>query len=165
MQKVFTYGYTATLTLTQPWASMIEAVALGLPGKRIETRSWQTSYRGPLAIHAGKGLAGMQKGVWEDLCQSTPFREMLLEMGYVNAAGQVNTDALPRGAIVAVVDLVDILPVEQVPPTEPERSFGNYAPGRYAWLLENVRRVEPPVQAKGKQGLWYIGGIRWIRCN
>jgi hypothetical protein len=143
-----------TLTLTQPWASMIEAVALGLPGKRIETRSWSTPYRGPLAIHAAKGLAGMQKGVWEDLCQGIPFREILLEMGYVNGEGQVNPDAIPRGAIVAVADLVDVVPVEQVKPGELERSFGNYTPGRYAWLLENTRRVDPPVQAKGKQGLW-----------
>src|SRR5690348_17556570 len=39
------------LTLTQPWASL---VAIG--AKRIETRSWSTSYRGPLAIHAAKGF-------------------------------------------------------------------------------------------------------------
>lgn len=39
------------LTLSQPYASL---VALG--AKRIETRSWRTSYRGPLAIHAAKGL-------------------------------------------------------------------------------------------------------------
>lgn len=37
------------LSLTQPWASL---VAVG--AKRIETRSWRTSYRGPLAIHAAK---------------------------------------------------------------------------------------------------------------
>ena len=37
------------LTLHQPWATL---VAVG--EKRIETRSWSTDYRGPLAIHAGK---------------------------------------------------------------------------------------------------------------
>ncbi len=36
------------LSLWQPWASLI---ALGV--KTIETRSWATNYRGPLAIHAG----------------------------------------------------------------------------------------------------------------
>jgi activating signal cointegrator 1 len=35
------------LTLWQPWASL---VALGV--KTIETRSWSTKYRGPIAIHA-----------------------------------------------------------------------------------------------------------------
>ncbi len=38
------------LTLTQPWASL---VAVG--AKRIETRSWETNYRGTIAIHAAKG--------------------------------------------------------------------------------------------------------------
>jgi len=36
------------LTLHQPWASLI---AIGV--KTMETRSWSTSYRGPLTIHAG----------------------------------------------------------------------------------------------------------------
>ena len=39
------------LPVTQPYATL---VALG--AKHIETRSWSTRYRGPLAIHAGKGL-------------------------------------------------------------------------------------------------------------
>ncbi len=37
------------LTIRQPWASLIAAGV-----KTIETRSWSTRYRGPLAIHAGK---------------------------------------------------------------------------------------------------------------
>ena len=38
------------LTLTQPWASLVERQA-----KRVETRSFYVSYRGPLVIHAAKG--------------------------------------------------------------------------------------------------------------
>lgn len=36
------------LTIRQPWATLI---AYGV--KTIETRSWHTNYRGPVAIHAG----------------------------------------------------------------------------------------------------------------
>lgn len=39
------------ITIRQPWASLI---ALG--EKKIETRSWQTKYRGPILIHAGKSV-------------------------------------------------------------------------------------------------------------
>ena len=39
------------LTLTQPWASLVACGA-----KTIETRSWRTPYRGPVAIHAAKGF-------------------------------------------------------------------------------------------------------------
>lgn len=40
-----------TLTLKQPWASLI---ANGY--KKYEFRTWKTNYRGPILIHAGKGI-------------------------------------------------------------------------------------------------------------
>jgi hypothetical protein len=55
------------LSLTQPWATL---AAIG--AKKIETRSWSTAYRGPLAIHAAKGLAGMTHEHMLDLCTSDP---------------------------------------------------------------------------------------------
>ena len=54
------------LTLYQPWATLI---AIG--AKKIETRSWGTNYRGPLAIHAGKNRE------WEYLINETPFYKAL----------------------------------------------------------------------------------------
>lgn len=39
-----------------------------------------------------------------------------------------------------------------------QEPFGGFTPGRYAWLLDNVRPVDPPIPAKGRQGLW-----RWNR--
>jgi hypothetical protein len=136
------------ITLTQPYATL---VALG--AKRIETRGWSTRYRGPLAIHAGKGLAGMTKRQFVDLLRMEPFWSVLRPL-IAAELHYFRPDALPRGAIVAVADLVDILPVEQVPPTEPERSFGDYTPGRYAWLLADARPLDPPIPATGRQGLW-----------
>ncbi len=40
-----------TITLKQPWASLI---AYGY--KKYEFRGWKTTYRGPIYIHAGKGI-------------------------------------------------------------------------------------------------------------
>lgn len=37
------------ITVWQPWASLLVSGR-----KRYETRSWATSYRGPIAIHAAK---------------------------------------------------------------------------------------------------------------
>ena len=34
-----------------------------------------------------------------------------------------------------------------------ERPFGDYRPGRFAWLLEDIRRLPEPVPFKGGQGL------------
>lgn len=35
-----------------------------------------------------------------------------------------------------------------------QRPYGDFAPGRYAWLLADVRPLTPPVPAQGRQGLW-----------
>ncbi len=156
------------ITLTQPWATLV-AIGARYPdlGKHIETRGWHTSYRGPLAIHAGKGLGpvGGKHGLM-DQCRREPFRSTLL------AAGILGTPALPLGAIVATCDLVDcqmigILPdgtpaymaYDEFPPVlqavqEPERSFGLYTAGRWAWVLENIRALPEPIPAKGALSLW-----------
>lgn len=35
-----------------------------------------------------------------------------------------------------------------------EYVFGDYTPGRYAWILEDVKQLPEPIPAKGHQGLW-----------
>jgi hypothetical protein len=40
--------------------------------------------------------------------------------------------------------------------TPRERAFGDYTPGRYAWLLKDVRHLPAPMAAKGKLGLWEV---------
>ena len=44
------------LTISQPFASMIAS-----GDKFVENRTWETLYRGPLAIHAGKGTQYLPK--------------------------------------------------------------------------------------------------------
>jgi activating signal cointegrator 1 len=135
------------LTVMQPWATL---VALG--AKRIETRSWSTSYRGPLAIHASSRIS-REAAV---ICREPPFREALAAGGYDEESGSViNPFGLPLGAVIAVATLVDVQRItREHAPAEPERSFGDYAPGRFAWLLDHVRRLPEPVAAKGALGLW-----------
>lgn len=164
------------LTLTQPWATLI---AIG--AKQIETRSWTTRYRGPLAIHAGKGLGpvGGSVGLWNRCAEPLFFRALEpyyrvthLRLGDPPALIDcIDVTDLPLGAIVAVAELVDCWPITDeprvrpirhndtwlsyhIPPEEPERAFGDYSPGRYAWLLADVRPLAVPVPARGAQGLW-----------
>jgi hypothetical protein len=132
------------LTLTQPWASL---VAVG--AKTIETRSWTTRYRGRLLIHAAKGLNGLTERAYRALCQTEPFA------GALAAGGFATFTDLPRGAIVALCDLVDVQSIDMFNlPDEPERSFGHYAADHYAWRLANVQRLPEPIPASGAQGLW-----------
>lgn len=149
------------LTLTQPWATL---VAIG--AKRIETRGWETSYRGPLAIHAGKNLGpvGGKTGLRQIISQRI-FGEALIAGGV-----RWETD-LPLGAIVAVARLAYVVPTVAVengahpgfgkpdstwPLSDQERAFGDYSPGRYAWLLADVQRLEAPVVCTGRLGLWDV---------
>lgn len=127
------------LTLTQPWATLVTIGA-----KRIETRSWRTEYRGPLGIYAAKGMPDWAM----DTCQEEPFRSVLL------AAGIAGVCDLPRGAVIATCRLVDCVPTKIFSPSDQERPFGDYGPGRYAWMLDDVRRLERPIPGRGALGLW-----------
>lgn len=159
------------ITLTQPWATL---VAIG--AKRIETRSWATAYRGPLAIHAAKGL-GPVGGITglHVICNREPFRTVLPSW-HVNVL--VRPDYwLPRGKIIATCNLTACYRIPKTPQHYPwrvadnhllasypvvippfqddhERAFGDYAPGRYAWLLTDVQMLPEPIPAKGALGLW-----------
>lgn len=126
------------LTLHQPFASLVAHGA-----KRVETRGWSTHYRGPLAIHAGLRLD----------------REARVHvLGILRRHGHESEADLPRGAVVAIAELVDV--VEMIPcvianQTELERELGDWRVGRFAWVLRGVRAIEP-VPARGAQGLWTL---------
>lgn len=114
-----------TITILQPQASLIACGA-----EKIETRSWATKYRGPIAIHDGKG-------------------EMKIDF-----PEPIPRD-LPYGAVIAIADLVDCTMMDSFNfnkfnevngvwltngdfVEENELEFGDYTPGRYAWILANV---------------------------
>jgi hypothetical protein len=145
-----------TLTLTQPWATL---VAIG--AKCIETRGWSTPYRGALAIHAAKGLADMSEAELERLCLSEPFKSALIKGAAVEGSGE-RLVVLPRGKVVAICNLVACVPTWKLTEgwlyedlfTEQERAFGNYEPGRYAWILSDVHALLEPIPARGALGLW-----------
>jgi hypothetical protein len=113
----------------------------------METRSWRTSYRGPVAIHVAQHLGAEERM----LCGQPPFKECL------DACGYGRLEDLPRGMFVAIAELGEILPTEKVITelSERERAFGNYAPGRYAWRLDQMRPIHP-WPARGQQGLWEL---------
>lgn len=170
------------LTLWQPWASL---VALGV--KTIETRSWSTKYRGPLAIHAAAKQPPHRCaiGSWWSCAADDPGNSPLPARMWANNGTLV---LLPLGAIVATCTLVDVVPIianddcewhdehprsvgacahaaidGQVITHTPtgvyhttvlvEQAYGDFTPGRYAWLLADVVPVDPPAPFKGGQGL------------
>ncbi|MBC9783509.1 ASCH domain-containing protein [Heliobacterium chlorum] len=141
------------LSLLQPWASLI---AIG--AKKIETRSWATKYRGPLAIHASAKFGKHEKAT----CGLPGFKQTLIVHRLMRESKTqygLYFYEMPLGSIIAICNLVDVIPVEDISGlTTKERAFGDYSPGRYAWVLEDVRPLDKPVPAKGKLGLWEWAG-------
>lgn len=183
------------ITLHQPWASL---VAAGV--KTIETRSWPTKHRGQLLIHAAQSHK-----TWDQLDAPSLMSERQTIQAVLGAFGVIEPDGrswpspwidedaiylgwdvkLPLGAVVAVAQLVDCVPITNAWPENDGRHvllggdqrlwlyrghpynewprpedvtdqlpFGDYRPGRWAWLLEDIRALPAPVPARGRQGLW-----------
>jgi hypothetical protein len=140
-----------TLTLWQPWASLVQAGV-----KTVETRSWSTKHRGRIAIHAGQSVAMLKDA-------SSAWDHFDLDVYHATRQhADALAEPLPVGAIVATAELVDVVPmcditwatepgwrtdvlrsgvdhVEHVYVGEDQRPYGDFAPGRYAWLLSDVK--------------------------
>ena len=135
------------LTILQPWASLIACGA-----KKIETRSWATRYRGPIAIHVAQHK-DTPRCAWQE-----PFKSELAKAGMFSEypGGKIGFSLRYNGCVIAIAELVACVEMTNelialVP--EPEKSFGWYEPGRFMWMLENINPIEP-VPAKGMQRLW-----------
>jgi hypothetical protein len=144
------------ITIHQPWATLI---ALG--AKKMETRSWLTKHRDPLAIHAGKKID-------REACEREPIKSTLSAHGYT-------ADNLPTGAVVATCRIEECWEVSRClrgdvvlekdggntmredPIGKKEESFGWYDDGRYAWEMTDINKLSEPIPAKGQQGLWNWG--------
>lgn len=124
------------LSLMEPWAALIAAGV-----KSIETRSWRTAYRGPLYIHASRAKVD----------QKDPHIQRLLSL--------LPEGSLHPGFVVCRCVLKDCLPMDEsflgwIEGHPLEKLCGEYAPGRFAWVLEQMEPLEAPVAAKGHLSLW-----------
>lgn len=147
-----------TISLWQPWATL---VVLG--EKQFETRHWNTSYRGELAIHAARRWMRDQMEI------AVNFEDILGRHGFswvhARQPQRISTTiwrGLPLGAVLGVVKLIDTVPTDAAynSISEQERRLGNYSPGRWAWELEIIDLFDVPIPASGHQGFW-----NWQRAS
>ena len=125
------------LSLTEPCATLIKEKK-----KLIETRSWKTSYRGELYIHASS--TKIPKEWRED--------KELMEL--------VKDNPLNFGNIICKCNLVDCVKmtkeyVEYIKKNNHQEYIcGKYKEGRYAWILEDIKPLDNPIKAKGHLSIW-----------
>lgn len=157
------------LTLHQPWASLIAVGA-----KRIETRSWSTTYRGPLAIHAGArkpeldeyygephGSLGYWRGEtdyveaaqWCPPQDGDPFWRLYVGPDFIEP------HPMPLGAVVATCELVDVVPIVD----------GTHDDSKTRSILQNGDRLYyddgfglDPVEGQIPFGDFTVGRYAWL---
>lgn len=129
--------------------------AIMLELKSYETRPWQTSYRGPIAIH----------------CSKREFRHKDYDLSYYQEVGRRFKEvdyplySLNYGIIVCTCDLVDCVPTAKVRGHLGYKEFwgdfrdiGDDGKPRFAFKLENVRMIPSYLRPKviGRQGFFYV---------
>lgn len=125
------------LSIRQPWAwAIIHA------GKDIENRDWSTNRRGPICIHAAKGMTkdeyhhasyAIQKAVG-------PVDQAWLDQWFGVTPAPYKLD---RGGIIGVADIVDCRGASESP----------WFMGAYGFVLRNVKPVKF-IPVKGALGFF-----------
>ena len=121
-----------TLSFHQPRAEQI------IRGeKTVDIRSWQTAYRGPLAIHAAAARR-------DERCRALGF----------------DPDALAYGAVIGVAELVEVraLDAEAYAALQPQHRSEAPFPGApcYAWFLAAPQRLPEPLPVAGRRRLFEV---------
>lgn len=124
------------LTISQPFASLIA------DGKKfVENRSWATSYRGPIAIHAGLGRQYLSKAELAKYPTGCVIATAMLVACVTLSSVKTNAATFPG---------------VKVPGTSvswQQLLMHEHTEGPFCWVLDDVIKIEP-ITAKGMQGLW-----------
>lgn len=149
------------LSLLQPWSLLMVT-----GHKQVETRGWNTPYRGPLFIHASGELNKRMKQIG-----LTPL-EMATSNEHFRRA-IINPNLMITGKIIGMVQLDEVIKVENEPPpdeyfnklTVKEIAFGNYELGRYMWFCSKAVQFRYPIVHKGTQGIRDAPKTGCRRCD
>ena len=122
------------LSIRQPWAHLILT-----EGKDIENRTWSTRYRGPVLIHAGKGMTA---GEWDKAMDFVDDAFPLDPAARLCRRARAHNDA-PRGGIVGTAEIVDCVSASASP----------WFFGPFGFVLRNAKPL-PFRPCRGQLGLF-----------
>lgn len=168
------------ISLWQPWASL---VAVGAKPYETRSWAPPEALIGqPIAIHAAKRVDREAVGLAEDVAYGQHGHDLAdnLEASMAGVPdshmGVFGHAAFPVGCVVAIArldaafHLGEIAQGTAVPAASTTRrlisrpmpgcftvridEYGDYSPGRWAWLFREVQPLTPPVPAVGRQGFF-----------
>ncbi len=144
-----------TLSLRQPWAWLVVH-----GGKHIENRTWNTSYRGPVLVHAAQGMTDEE---YSDAVAFARGVDVLL------ARVVPPPNMLERGGIVGRARIVGVISPCESTLFSKGCPHPWHMPGCYGFMLTDVSAV-PFTALRGMPGLFdYYGYIEhradgWPLC-
>lgn len=119
------------LSFRQPWAELI------LQGRKtMDLRTYNTHYRGGLAVHASQ----------------TVEAEMCREHG-------LSSNNLDTGGVVGTVELLDVIPLDEVAYNkhlDAHLAGRRWREGLYGWVLAHPQRLPEFIPARGRTNLFNI---------
>lgn len=134
------------ITICQPYPFLICLPETDFRHKRVENRTWPTSYRGPIAIHAGvsKNWLTLETGddgkPW-DADYEIPLADMVF--GAVVATA-VLTHCLANTDVILGVHDAEL----------PWLRRHQHASGPFCWVLADVQPLARPIPYRGALSLW-----------
>lgn len=154
-----------TRSRKSPWSSAIGETIAVHAAKRMPdidsvmmlARSGITSYVNALVLCCANDGSQFPRGSVVATCTLT---DIVPIVDVLTGNGPDDHDAFRQAVYVlpAALELTDRAvrigdPGHTIDVTE-QRPFGDFAPGRWALLLDDVVKLPEPIPAKGKQGLW-----------
>jgi hypothetical protein len=160
------------LTLAQPLPSLISHGVV-----HVLAMDRPTDHRGPIALHAAR------KVDWE--LSHRPEVERTLHAAGVCVIDITQRGNPALGAIVGTATLIDVAPIVdrcrydtacvwrsstglfycgnkhlggtwQSRAISDQLPFGDFAPGRWAWIVESAQCLAEPIPYRGRRGLWTL---------
>lgn len=125
------------LSLTEPYASLVKDGV-----KKIETRSWKTNYRGRLYIHVSSTPIPVKCRNNSELMNLVDYNN--LNFGHIICSCYLEDCVLMTDSFIEKIKNTDYN----------EYIAGEYAPGRYAWILKDLEVLDNPIKVGGHLGIW-----------
>ena len=136
----FTKKTIKALSWKEPYGTLM------LYGK-IETRTWQTNYRGLILMCGSK--IGYGLGTVQNISGKEYYNAINKFMLQIRAMNRTRSFL---GEAFAIGKLVDCRPMK---PEDQEKAFVKYYPDLYSWIFEDVKAIQP-FPWKGSLGMRFL---------
>lgn len=122
------------ISVRQPWAWLL---VNGV--KKVENRTWETSYRGPLLIHASRTTVDLIRTNCSELFADMPPADML-----------------PLGCLVGMVHLAECITLKDAQRRRDLAGQGRFIEGPFCWIMNKPRPMFKPISFIGRLGLFRV---------